>query len=186
MANSKVLRNYIAALVLFTCVGGLAQERPPELKSVPPSINYIWKDIERDFLALAEAMPEENWNFKPTQGEFKEARTFAEQVKHVACANEAWAKQIGGQRPPERCDLGGPNPAKTRSEIMAYLKESFALMDKAIADTNTNNLLHQNPGPYWGANRLSALFAEVWHISDHYGQLVLYLRMNGIVPPASR
>ena len=53
-------------------------------------------------------------------------------------------------------------------------------------DLIAQNLLHANPGPYWGPNRLSALTAAVWHISDHYGQLVEYLRMNGIVPPASR
>jgi uncharacterized damage-inducible protein DinB len=107
-------------------------------------------------------------------------------VKHVACANEAWAKQMGAEKPPARCDLGGPNPAKTKAEILAYLHDSFVLADKAIADTTADNLLHANPGPYWGPNRLSALTALVWHISDHYGQLVVYLRMNGVVPPASR
>jgi hypothetical protein len=60
------------------------------------------------------------------------------------------------------------------------------MMDKAIADTNADNLLQPNKGRYWGSNRLSALTAAVWHVSDHYGQLVEYLRMNGIVPPASR
>jgi hypothetical protein len=69
---------------------------------------------------------------------------------------------------------------------MAYLGDSFKLIDKVIADTNDKNVMHSNPGQYWGTNRLSALTATVWHISDHYGQLVVYLRMNGIVPPASR
>ena len=178
-------------LALVTCgvllsSAAVAQQRPPQPKTIPDSINLIWKDIERDFTKLAEAMPEEKWSFKPTQGEFKEARTFAEQMKHVACGNEAWAKQMSGEKPPERCDLGGPNPAKTKTEILAYLHASFTMIDKVIADTNAENLLHPNPGPYWGPNRLSALTATVWHISDHYGQLVEYLRMNGIVPPASR
>jgi uncharacterized damage-inducible protein DinB len=162
-----------------------AQDEPPP-KTISDSINFIWKDIEHDFVALVEAMPEAKWNYKPTQGEFKGVRTFGEQVKHIACSNEAWAKQISGEKPPSRCDLGGPNPAKTKSEILQYLRDSFALIDKAIADTSTENLLHPNAGPYWGPNRLSALTAEVWHVSDHYGQLVEYLRMNGIVPPASR
>lgn len=131
-------------------------------------------------------MPEDKWSFKPTQGEFKNVRTFGEQVKHVACGNEAWAKKILGEKPPARCDLGGPNPAKSKAEILAYLKESFQAIDKVIAETDDKNLLHATPGPYWGANRLSSLTATVWHISDHYGQLVIYLRMNGIVPPASK
>jgi uncharacterized damage-inducible protein DinB len=178
---------WVAGLLLATSVTAIAQQRPPELKTIPDSINFIWKDVEHDFMALAEAMPEDKWNFKPTQGDFSKVRTFGEQVKHVACGNEAWAKQIAGEKPlPARCDLGGTNPAKTKAEVLAYLRDSFAMIDKAIANTNAENLLQSNSGRYWGSNRLSALTATVWHISDHYGQLVVYLRMNGIVPPASK
>lgn len=176
---------FVISLLLTASPAVFAQNKP-QPKTISDSMNFIWQDVERDFIALAEAMPEDKWNYKPTQGEFKGVRTFGEQVKHVACGNEAWAKQISGEKPPERCDLGGPNPAKTRAEILAYLRDSFATMDKVIVDTNAENLLHANKGPYWGPNRLSALTAAVWHVSDHYGQLVEYLRMNGIVPPASR
>jgi hypothetical protein len=69
---------------------------------------------------------------------------------------------------------------------MAYLRDSFRTIDKVVADTTAENLLQATPGPYRGTNRLSSLTAAVWHVSDHYGQLVEYLRMNGIVPPASR
>ncbi len=182
----SLLGALITAALLMKPIIAIAQQRPAEPKTIPDSINFIWKSIEHDFTALAEAMPEDKWAFKPTQGEFKNVRSFGEQVKHVACANEAWAKQMAGEKPPARCDLGGPNPAKTKAEILAYLRDSFNLADKAISDTSADNLLHPNPGPYWGTNRLSALTALVWHISDHYGQLVVYLRMNGVVPPASR
>jgi uncharacterized damage-inducible protein DinB len=155
-------------------------------KSISESVNFVWKDMERDFISLADAMPEDRWSFKPTQGEFKAVRTFGEQVKHVACANEGWAKQMAGEKPPDHCELGGPNPAKSKAEILAYLRQSFGMIDKTISETNAENLLHPNQGRYWGPNRLSALTAVVWHVSDHYGQLVEYLRMNGIVPPASR
>jgi uncharacterized damage-inducible protein DinB len=175
-----------ASILLASSVPAVAQKAPPDPKTIPDSITYIWNDVEHDFTAVAEAMPEDKWSFKPTQGEFKKVRTFAEQVKHVACSNEAWAKQISGEKPPARCDLGGPNPAKSKAEILAYLKQSFQAIDKVIADTSEKNFLHPNPGPYWGTNRLSALTATVWHISDHYGQLVVYLRMNGIVPPVSK
>lgn len=175
----------IVGMLLMSSLGAVAQHEP-QLKTISDSINFIWKDIERDFVALAEAMPEDKWNFKPTQGEFKNVRAFGEQVKHVACGNEAWAKKMVGEKPPARCDLGGPNPAKSKAEILAYLRDSFSMIDKVIADTDAENLLRSTPGPYWGPNRLSALTAAVWHLSDHYGQLVVYLRMNGIVPPASR
>jgi uncharacterized damage-inducible protein DinB len=176
----------LIVVVLLLCSSAAVAQQEPQLKTIADSVNFVWKDVERDFVALAEAMPEDKWNFRPTQGEFKDARTFGEQVKHVACANEAWAKMMSNEKPPARCDLGGPNPAKSKAEIMAYLRDSFTMIDKVIADTNAENLLHPNPGAYWGPNRLSALTATVWHLSDHYGQLVIYLRMNGIVPPASR
>lgn len=82
--------------------------------------------------------------------------------------------------------MGGPSPAKSKAELLAYLRESFAQMDKAIASMNINNLLEPMPGEYWGVNRLSSMTAAMWHISDHYGQLVEYARMNGVVPPASK
>jgi hypothetical protein len=163
-----------------------AQENPPQSKTVPDSINLVWKSVGKDFTRLADAMPEEKWSFKPTQGAFTNARTFAEQVKHVACANEAWAAQILKEKQPEHCDLGGPNPAKSKAEIMTYLRESFTQMDRAIASVSIGNLLEPVHGQYWGDDRLSAVTAAVWHISDHYGQLVEYVRMNGIVPPASQ
>ena len=175
----------IAALLALTLTAG-AQSAPPAAKNIPDSIGHIWQNIGKDFVALADAMPEDKWSFKPTHGAFQDTRTFAEQVKHVACANEAWAKKVDLQKAPERCDLGGPNPAKSKPELMAYLRDSFAMVDKAIAATNAGNLVQATPGPYWGDTRLMSLTAAVWHVSDHYGQLVEYLRMNDIVPPASR
>ena len=180
----------LAMLVLFLTPMGTAesaaQTQPSPAKTVPESMNYMWKMVEKDFTSLAEAMPKDKWSFKPTKGAFKEARTFGEQVKHVACANEAWARKLQGEAPPERCDLGGPNPAKTKAEILTYLRQSFEMMDRGIAATDTANLLSPVKGPYAGDNRFEVLTAVLWHISDHYGQLVEYLRMNGIVPPASR
>lgn len=178
------LRNVLMFLAVATPLATSAQKATAA--NVADSVNEIWTEVERSFIALADAMPENKWSFKPTQGEFKDVRTFAEQVKHVACANEAWAKKLRGEKPPARCDIGGPNPAKTKAEIMDYLKESFRMMDAGIADTNTGNLLQPLKGPYGGDNRLSVVSYALWHATDHYGQLVEYLRMNGLVPPASR
>src|SRR5437773_9989158 len=83
------LRALITGVLLVSSPAALAQQRQPPLKTIPDSINFVWKAIEQDFAALAEAMPEDKWSFKPTQGEFKDVRTFGEQVKHVACGNEA-------------------------------------------------------------------------------------------------
>ena len=180
------LRASIAVVVLLGSLPAVTQQKPSAPKTIPDSINYMWKMVESDFTSLAEAMPEEKWSFKPTQGVFNDVRTFGEQVKHVACANEAWAKKLRGEKPPDHCDTGGPNPAKTKTEILAYLRETFAMMDAEIAKTKLDNLLAPVKGFYAGDNRLEVLNSALWHISDHYGQLVIYLRMNGIVPPASR
>ncbi len=180
------LRASISVVVLLGSLPAVTLQKPSAPKTIPDSINYMWKMVESDFTSLAEAMPEEKWSFKPTQGMFNDVRTFGEQVKHVACANEAWAKKLRGEKPPDHCDTGGPNPAKTKTEILAYLRETFAMMDAEIAKTKLDNLLAPVKGFYAGDNRLEVLNSALWHISDHYGQLVIYLRMNGIVPPASR
>jgi uncharacterized damage-inducible protein DinB len=175
---------FVAVLAFTTLTR--AQNPPPPAKTVADSVNEIWADMEQSFIALADAMPEDKWTFRPTEGAFTDVRTFGEQVKHVACANEAWAKKLRAEKPPGRCDLGGPNPAKTKAEIMKYLKESFQMLDAGVAATNADNMFTPLRGPYGGDNRLAVLEYALWHATDHYGQLVVYLRLNGIVPPASR
>src|SRR5215467_16177857 len=94
------------ALIFFG--NALHAQQVPQSKTVADSINYIWKQIEQEFTSLADAMPDDKWSFKPTQGAFTNARTFAEQVKHVACANFAFAGKLLGEKPPAHCDTGGP------------------------------------------------------------------------------
>ena len=77
----------VAVVLLLAALAAVGQQQPSPSKTIPDSINYMWKMVESDFTSLAEAMPEEKWNFKPAQGAFTSVRTFGEQVKHVACAN---------------------------------------------------------------------------------------------------
>jgi hypothetical protein len=143
--------------------------------------------IEQSFVGLAEAMPAEKYGFKPTAGAFTDVRTFGEQVKHVACANFAFYNEIEQKTPPEGCETGGPSPAKTKAELMAYLRDSFAYAGRILRTMTPANALEPAGGPYGGqSTRLGLATLSIWHASDHYGQLVIYLRMNGIVPPASQ
>ena len=143
--------------------------------------------IEKEFVPLADAMPADKWGFKPASGEFRGVRTFAEQVKHVACANFAFYNEIEHKTPPAHCEEGGPNPAKTKAENMAYLRESFAYASRVLKTLTPANALDPASGEYGGkSTRLGITTLSIWHASDHYGQLVVYLRMNGIVPPASQ
>ncbi len=150
---------------------------------------YQW--VPMQFIGAAEAMPEETFDFAPSQGEFKGVKTFAQQVKHVSAVNFALGGLLLGEKPP--AEVGnpemGPDSLKTKAEIVKYMKESFAYARKAIQSITAQNggRSIKNPfgqGPDFTAIGMATLLA--FHGMDHYGQMVEYLRMNGIVPPASR
>jgi uncharacterized damage-inducible protein DinB len=173
-----------AAASLLSLAGAASQET---IDPMAAAVDHTFTLIEQSFISLADAMPAEKYDFKPTGGEFKEARTFGEQVKHVACANFAFFNEIEKKEPPADCANGGPSPAATKAELMAYLRDSFAYAQKVLRQMTSTNALEPASGPYGGAStRLGLATLAVWHASDHYGQLVIYLRLNGIVPPASR
>jgi uncharacterized damage-inducible protein DinB len=156
-------------------------------KSIAESVGSSLSWTEGEFLAIAEAMPEDKYSFVPSGGNFEGVRSFAEQVKHVACSNYGFFNEIEGKTPPEHCEKGGPAKAKTKAELVKYLRDSFDYGNKVLNSINAQNALTRVDGPYAGPNtRLGLTVAAVWHIADHYGQVVEYLRMNGIVPPATK
>ena len=169
---------------LAFAASGVAQER---IDPIATTIAQSFTMIEASFVGLADAMPAEKYEFKPTIGEFKDARTFGEQLKHVACANFAFFSEIEKKEPPARCATGGPSPAKTKAELVRYLRESFDYAQGVLRTMTSANALEPAGGPYGGeSTRLGLSTLAVWHASDHYGQLVVYLRMNGLVPPSSQ
>jgi len=136
-------------------------------------------------------MPADKFGFAPTDGEFKGVRTFGQMVKHLSATNHILAAAALGEEPPvDAGDEVGPEAIRTKAEILNYLNDSFAHLSKAIeAIGQTNSSL--NPSPISplkkGEVTRSALVVEaLMHACDHYGQIVEYLRMNGVVPPASR
>ncbi|MFY9980696.1 MAG: DinB family protein, partial [Candidatus Sulfotelmatobacter sp.] len=137
----------------------------------------------------AEAMPEDKYAFAPTNGEFKGVRTFAQQIKHVAAVNYELGAAILEEKPPvDIGDESGPASLTSKADILKYLDDSFAYVHKAVKTINEKNLAETVKSPF-GESRVSrlGLATEVAaHGFDHYGQMVEYLRMNGIIPPASR
>jgi uncharacterized damage-inducible protein DinB len=177
----------LVACMFVSLVAAAQEPKPAPGGSVAASVGAPWAFLAADFISLADAMPAEKYGFAPTQGEFTGVRTFGEQVKHVACANYGFFNEIEGTTPPGHCDDGGPSPAATKAELMAYLRESFAHGSRVLAGIDQRNMLEVVDGPYGGPRtRLGIAMLAIWHASDHYGQLVEYLRMNGLVPPASR
>jgi hypothetical protein len=143
---------------------------------------------EELIVPAAEAMPEEKYFFAPTNGEFAGVRTFAEQVKHLAAANYQLGARILGERPPHgEHGENAPDNVKTKAEIVEYLKGSFAYLHKAAGSIDENNAAVpvQLPGGPSGT-RVGWLVDALAHSQNHYGQMVEYLRMCGIVPPESR
>ncbi|HKT50159.1 MAG TPA: DinB family protein [Candidatus Angelobacter sp.] len=155
--------------------------------TIADSVADTLKYTEGNFLGVAEAMPEEKYGYVPTSGKFDDARTFGEQVKHVACAQFAFFNEFEGKKPPDDCEKGGHDPAKTKAELIKYLKDSFDYSNRVIARLTARNALDRIEGRYAGPNtKLGISVVSVWHVTDHYGQLVEYLRMNGIVPPMTQ
>jgi len=147
-------------------------------------------NVEKEVVDAAEAMPEDKINWAPTgPGEFKGVRTFATQVKHIAVANYAFGSAILGEKSP--APMGGPNGPDnitSRADVLKYLKDSYAYAHKALATIDESNVLTPTKGPFGdrSTTRLAMATSILAHPFDHYGQMVVYLRMNGIVPPASR
>jgi uncharacterized damage-inducible protein DinB len=177
----------IAIVVASFALGAFAQDPVAKPASESSTVLATWSMIEKDFISAADAMPEEKYSFAPSAGEFKGARTFAQQVGHVACANFAFFKEFERTKPDEDCGYNGKEYKKNKAEIMKYLRDSFQFADQALSKLNAQNSLDKVEGPYGGpSTKLGITVLAVWHASDHYGQIVEYLRMNGIVPPASR
>lgn len=156
-------------------------------KSIAESVSGPLKFAEGSFLSLAEAMPEDKYSYVPTAGNFDGVRSFGEQVKHVACAQFAFFNEFEGKKPPDDCEKGGQDPARTKAELIKYLKDSFDYSNGVVAKLTGKNALDRVEGRYAGSNtKLGISVVSVWHITDHYGQLVEYLRMNGLVPPMTQ
>ena len=164
------------------------QPQPPP--TIASTVEREISTIEKQVVDAAEAMPEDKFNFSPESlnipgGEYKGVRTFAVQVKHVATSNYfIWSPLTGDKLPEGLKDGNGPENLKTKADTIRFLKDSFALGHKAAATLTTENML-QAP-EHSKSPRLYLATFGVAHAYDHYGQMVEYLRMNGIVPPASR
>ena len=187
MKRMKLLWPFLCLL----CSGFVVAQatKPAEPRTTGQVLDHYIANVEGEFVPAAEAMPEDKYSFAPTNGEFKGVRTFAQQVKHVAAVNYLIAGAILGEKPP--VDTGGesgPDAIKSKAEIAKFLKDSFAYVHKAVPDISEKGALEAVKNPF-GERPVTRLELAAWipsHSFDHYGQMVEYLRMNGIIPPASR
>ncbi len=190
-------RSFLFAGLVFamaTALSSAAFAATPQAEKEKPTFasvyEHILNGVEKEVVGAAEAMPADKFNFAPTKpGEFTGVRTYAMQIKHIAVANYMYGAAILQEKPPvEMNGENGPANVSSRDEILKFLKDSFAYAHKALASINENNVLEPIKPPYGShpTTRLTLATGLLSHPFDHYGQMVEYLRMNGIIPPASR
>ena len=148
--------------------------------------------IEGEMMSAVKAMPADKFGFAPSAAvfaptqrtEFATVRTFAQQATHVAEANYFFYQIVGGIKPD--VDVKGIEKLTAKDDVVAALAGSFVYAHKAIATLTAGNAFEviKSPEPGFQTRATLASFG-VSHGFDHYGQMVEYLRMNGIVPPAS-
>jgi hypothetical protein len=155
------------------------------------ALEVLLTTIEENVVPAADAMPADKYGFAPRDGEFRGVRTFSRQVKHLAATNYILAAAALGQDPPfDAGDEAGPDAVASKPDVLNYLKGSFDALRRAIAAIGDQRIaVRSSPiSPLQGetATRPALIVEAMIHSYDHYGQMVEYLRMNGIVPPASR
>lgn len=168
-----------------------SQQSPQSAPTIASVVDRDISAVEKQIVDAADAMPEDKFNFTPEAlhipgSNYKGVRSFAVQVKHIAASNWFIWSPLTGDKLPEglKDDGNGPANLQTKAGIIKFLKDSFALGHKAAATLTAENIL-QSPANS-KSTRLRLAEFGIAHAYDHHGQIVEYLRMNGIVPPASR
>lgn len=192
----KLMTTLPMLVILSFAVCATAQTANKPAVEVPPTMaTIVDREIsgyEKQLIDVAEAMPEDKYDFTPASlgikgSSFEGVRTFALLIKHTAAVNYFfWCPLTGDQLPASIKGSDGPAELKSKAEIIKFLKDSFALGHKAAATLTTDNAVEMVP---FGKNKSSRLHLAVFgviHGADEYGQMVEYLRLNGITPPASR
>jgi len=158
------------------------KDPPKPADSVSKVVLDSWNDIGRKLIDMAEDFPEDKYDFKPTPAQ----RSFAEQLLHMAGANYFFTNPALGQKPPE----GDPKREqyKTKADIVAFVKKSFAdgaAVIKAKDDKGMSDLI-VDPFANQQIRIYDMAYGFIEHCGEHYGQLVGYYRLAGLVPPESR
>ncbi len=182
-----------ATLVLMLCISSMSptaqqQAQSPNPMTTSMAMTPVLDWMEGQFIPLVEAMPVEKFDFAPKGTGFKGVRSFAEQVQHVLEVNDALAAAILAEEIPRELQPEVIDAVKTKQGLIDLARKSSVFVHRAFAATNENNARVVIKHPIFGSDtsRLSLCSVIVGHSMDHYGQMVGYLRMNDIVPPANK
>ena len=187
------MRKLLASALLFAATAASSRaEASHSASTFALAIDAEIQNVEGQFVAIAEAMPEGKFDYSPETlnlpgSDFHGVRTFAAQVKHVAADNfSIWAPIAGKPEAPNLHAPNGPPEMKSRAEILKFLKDSFAYSHEAARNLTSENALKVVDFRGSRVTQLSLVVLALTHVNDHYGQLVEYVRFCGLVPPGSR
>jgi len=163
----------------------MAKKDAPPKPALSPSQAVLdsWNDIGRKLIAMAEDFPEDKYDFKPTPAQ----RTFAEQLLHATGANYFFTNLTLGQKLPAEEDPKR-DQYKTKAEVVAFVKKSFADGAAAIKTKGDKGMsdLVVDPDSHQQVRISDMAYGFIEHSGEHYGQLAVYYRIAGLVPPESR
>jgi uncharacterized damage-inducible protein DinB len=154
-----------------------------ETQSPSEVYGKLLKTMSGEVISAAEAMPADKYDFAPTTGNFTGVRTFGAEVQHIAEANYFFFSAFGLSGAPDDAKL---KALKSKDELVQALKDSFDYAQKGIDTITPQNAFTQVGSGKMKMARAGWATLTIAHSMDHYGQMVEYLRMNGIVPPASQ
>ena len=165
-----------SAIVIAAASSLFAQTTAPSLAK---ELAVIWDQAAKDIIDVAEAMPEEKYGYKPTP----EIYTFREQLVHLAGITQRFIDTAKGTK----SEAGHPNPAMKKAEVITLLKQTLQTGQDMLGSLTDVQLLEQVKFPFGDrmVTRFTFWQGQLYHVRNHYGQLVVYLRLNGIVPPTT-
>jgi uncharacterized damage-inducible protein DinB len=186
MMKNPLLMAAATLLTLGLAQTGSAQGRqgrgaPPAAPTITTLAGDVQADwaIHKDMLVnAADAMPADKFGYKPTPAQ----RSYGEQIMHVVGADQSVVGMLGGKTPAPAINL----KAATKAEVMTALRQSMDYWEVVLKEFTDQQLNERVAGGGGSASRLRLVYMSIAHSLDIYGQMVVYLRLNGIVPPASR
>jgi uncharacterized damage-inducible protein DinB len=173
--NSFTRSVVVMALILGTVGAAAAQPSFPPTSFLTPA-KAMWESTRSLVIGIVEVMPEDKYDFKPTPS----VRTFRENVIHLVAENYLFFGRVAGE------NLGNPaQNLKSRDELLKALRESYDYGAKVWAGLTEEKALEMIEVRGQKVQRWSAILGAIQDNMNHYGNLVIYLRLNGLVPPRS-
>jgi uncharacterized damage-inducible protein DinB len=171
----------LVAFMVVTWVGTMTLNAQPSGNAASDAVRAGWNSAKRNVLASAKTMPDAKYAFKPVDT----VRTYGAILAHLAGANYEFCAGAKGEKAPYAEDHFEKN-AQTPAEIVKAVQDSVAYCDavyKALTDANAGEMVSVFGDKQ---SRIAALMGNTNHNTEHYGNLVTYLRINGLVPPSSQ